>query len=82
MFGVSRARVTQHLNLLKLPSAIVNYLAYCTDPVVLDYFTERRLRPMTLTPDKTNVLHWFSAMLSEIRAADSQHAPSECERSA
>ena len=82
MFGVSRARVTQHLNLLKLPPAIVNYLADCANPDVTSYFTERRLRPMTLSPDKTGVLNWFSAMMSEIKAADSYHAPSGCERGA
>jgi hypothetical protein len=67
MFDVSRARVTQHLNLLKLPSRIVAYLADCTDLNVLSYFTERRLRPMTTKADKAEVLRWFSAAVSEIK---------------
>ena len=70
VFGVSRARVTQHLNLLKLPSRIVDYLADCTDPDILSHFTERRLRPMTMTADKAELLGWFSAELAEIRGHD------------
>jgi hypothetical protein len=82
MFGVSRARVTQHLNLLKLPSGIVNYLADCTDPDVLGYFTERHLRPMTMTADKAEILRWFSAELAEIRDKATEHVNSEQRRSA
>ena len=67
MFGVSRARVTQYLNLLKLPSAIVNYLADSTDRATLHYFTERRLRPMSVAADKANALSRFSAALAEIQ---------------
>jgi hypothetical protein len=46
--GVSRARVTEHLNLRKLPSGIVDYLADRTDPDVLRYFTERHLPSQAL----------------------------------
>jgi len=53
IFGISRARVTQHLNLLKLPTVIVGFLESNEDPAILDYFTERRLRPLTrLTNDQ------------------------------
>lgn len=81
MFDVSRARVTQHLNLLKLPSRIVDYLADRTDPDVLSYFTERRLRPLTMEADKAEVLRWFSAAVSAIREraaedADASHTNS------
>ena len=82
MFGVSRGRVTQHLNLLKLPSRIVDYLADCTDPVVLGYFTERRLRPMTMKADKAEVLRWFSAAVSEIKERATEDAIAEHRRSA
>ena len=75
--GLSRARITQLLNLLKLPSAIVAYLADCADPDVLDYFTERRLRPMTLVADKTAVLNSFSATLSQIKATDRDSSDSD-----
>ena len=64
--GMSRARVTQLLNLLKLPSSIVDYLANCADPAIISYFTERRLRPMTMAADKAEVLRWFSALLGEV----------------
>jgi hypothetical protein len=82
MFGVSRARVTQHLNLLKLPSRIVDYLADCTDPDILGYFTERRLRPMAMKADKADVLRWFSAAVSEIREIAAEGATREERRSA
>jgi len=77
MFGVSRARVTQYLNLLKLPLAIVDYLADCTVPGVLNYFTERRLRPLTTRANKAEVLRWFSAELAEIRDKATEHVDSD-----
>lgn len=51
MFGVSRARVTQYLNLLKLPSAISVHLAESSDPKIIGYFTESRLRLFRLVHD-------------------------------
>ena len=48
IFGVSRPRVTQYLNLLKLPKVVRDYLLEHDDePVIISYFTERRLRPLT-----------------------------------
>ena len=69
MFGVSRARVTRHLNLLKLPSVIVDALAECQDAGIVGYFTEGRLRPLTVMADPASVLAQFSAMLAEARCA-------------
>lgn len=44
-YGMSRARVTQYLNLLKLPDEIINFLKTNKDKEsVLRYFTERRIR--------------------------------------
>jgi len=43
-FGVSRARVCQYLNLLKLPKEMVNHIESIDDPEESRYFTERRLR--------------------------------------
>ena len=65
MFGVSRARVTQHLNLLKLPSAIVDALAECEDAGIVGYFTERPLRPLTAIADPGRVMAEFAAMVAE-----------------
>jgi biotin operon repressor len=48
IFGVSRARVTQHLNLLKLTKQIIKFLYKNKEnSEVRKYFTERRLRPLT-----------------------------------
>src|SRR5690606_11832961 len=45
--GMTRARVTQLLNLLKLPPAIVAELSAAKDPAQIAYYTERRLRAIT-----------------------------------
>ena len=46
-YGISRARVTQYLNLLKLPDEIVDFLkANTNQETVLRYFTERKLREL------------------------------------
>ena len=63
----SRARVTQLLNLLKLPSAVVACLHDCENPAVLGYFTERRLRSITAATDEAEVVKRFSALLSKAR---------------
>jgi len=42
--GVSRARVSQILNLLKLAPEIKDYLRNTQDGRILRFFTERRLR--------------------------------------
>ena len=43
-FGVSRARVCQMLNLLRLPDEILDYVEDLDEPEGLKQFTERRLR--------------------------------------
>ena len=65
MFGVSRARVTQYLNLLKLPSAITGYLAESNDANIISYFTERRLRQLTSLQDDGQAVQRFREMLQE-----------------
>jgi len=45
--GLTRARVTQLFNLLKLPPAIVAELSAAKDPAQIVFYTERRLRPVT-----------------------------------
>jgi len=45
-FGVTRVRVWQMLNLLKLDSRIIDHLENITDPKVNNFWTERKLRPL------------------------------------
>ncbi len=44
--GVSRARVTQILNLLKLPESIIEKVCAMGDPLLKPEVTEHRLRPL------------------------------------
>lgn len=63
--GLSRTRVTQALNLLKLPRPIIQFLANCQDPAILGYFTERRLRPLTKLANDAEKTDGFGSMLAE-----------------
>lgn len=66
IFGVSRARVVQYLNLLKLPNPIIDYMIKnCEDKTVCQFFTERRLRPLTQIEDKMKCLEKFNTLLNE-----------------
>ena len=64
--GVSRARVTQLLSLLKLPAPIVQFLTRCRDPIVLCHFSERRLRPLAKLPSDAEGLAAFRKMLEHL----------------
>ena len=44
----------------KLPSEIRDFLAGAKDPAVLQYFTERRLRPLTIMPSDEDKIARFS----------------------
>jgi hypothetical protein len=66
MFGKTRARVTQMMNLLKLPAQIVTFLSECQEPVILEYFTERRLRPLIQIRDMEETLTTFDDMLEVV----------------
>ena len=44
--GLTRARITQLLNLLKLPPDIVQELNAAQEPARIAFYTERRLRPL------------------------------------
>ena len=50
-FNVSRARVCQMLNLLKLPEEIKGYLLSIKDTEEHNYFTERKLRQIATLDD-------------------------------
>ena len=68
IFGVSRARVTQYLNLLKLPKRIIKFLDNNRENIkVKKYFTERRLRPLTWMDKKVQCIEKFNEIL---RASD------------
>jgi DNA repair protein RadC len=55
--GISRARVTQILNLLKLNSLIVKKLEKLGDPLKSKIITERMLRPyVNKSPQEQKVL--------------------------
>ena len=45
-FGVTRVRVWQMLNLLKLDKRIIDYLLNISDPKENNFWTERRLRTL------------------------------------
>ena len=51
--GLIKARVTQIMNLLKLPANVKGFLASLQDPMEIQRYSERRLRK-SLT-DKTKV---------------------------
>jgi len=51
-FGISRPMVSYHLALVtRLPASFVDWLRACDDPIVLKFFSERRLRPVTRIAD-------------------------------
>ena len=65
IFGVSRARVTQFLNLLKLPQIIIHYLDHNQDNLLIRKFlTERRLRPLTWIDDDEECVRRFESLIS------------------
>ena len=66
ILGVSRERVYQLTSLVtKLPPQIKDFLAGTEDPVLLRFFTERRLRPLTMIPDGEAQMAQFDALLAE-----------------
>jgi hypothetical protein len=67
IIGVSRERVYQMTALVtKLPAEIKDILAGAKDPAVLQYFTERRLRPLTIMPTDEDKMERFREMLAEV----------------
>ena len=65
IIGVSRERVYQLTALVtKLPPRIKDFLASAEDPAVLRFFTERRLRPLTMIPDGEAQMAQFAQLLA------------------
>ena len=66
IFGVSRARVTQYLNLLKLPKSIIHFLDENQGNLqIRKYLTERRLRPLTWMDNKEQCMKKFNEMINK-----------------
>jgi hypothetical protein len=68
IIGVSRERVYQLTSLVtKLPPRIKDFLAGTKDPDLLRFFTERRLRPLTMIPDAEAQMAQFAGLLAEVK---------------
>ena len=69
--GISRARVCQTLNILKLPSPILDFVRVHHSPEYRATLTERRLRPLTAVDDESRQLALSRGILDEaIGASD------------
>jgi hypothetical protein len=64
--GVSRARVTQITNLLRLDSEVQEKLLKLEDQRAIRFFSERRLRPLIQIEDPRRQLREFERMLAQI----------------
>ena len=49
----------------KLPGEIIDFLVSKNDPVYLGYFTERRLRPLTLMESDEEKMERFKGMVED-----------------
>ena len=68
ILGVSRERVYQLTALVtKLPPQIKDFLIGTEDPAVLRFFTERRLRPLTMIPDGEKQMAQFAELLTSAK---------------
>ena len=71
--GISKARLTQIMNLLKLAPEIREYLKDLNDPSPLYYFNEKRLRPIASIEDKQKQLAKFADLKRKIEVKESGH---------
>jgi len=65
--GISRARVTQILNLLQLPEAIQEALQCPPPPLEIHAFSERRLRALLSCGDDETRLRQWDELLRELK---------------
>ncbi|MCK5606178.1 hypothetical protein KAR91_30040 [Candidatus Pacearchaeota archaeon] len=65
-FNVSRARVSQMLNLLNLDESIRGYLSSIDDAQKHNFFTERKLRNIAIIKDKKEQNSRFRKLVSDI----------------
>jgi hypothetical protein len=64
--GVSRARITQVMNLLRLASEVQERLLRLEDQKAIRFFSEHRLRPLTQIEDPNQQVREFERMLTQI----------------
>ncbi len=64
--GVSRARITQIMNLQKLAPDVQKHLLALQDQKSIRFFTEHRLRPLVQIDDPKRQLREFRRMLGQI----------------
>jgi hypothetical protein len=64
--GISKARLTQIMNLLKLAPEIQEYLKSLNDPSLLSFFNEKRLRPIANIKDNQIQLEKFKELKRNI----------------
>jgi hypothetical protein len=66
-FGITRARVSQIMGLLKLPEEIQKTLLGFEDQRAIRYFSERRLRPLLKITEPAKQVEEFSRMMGRVR---------------
>ena len=64
--GVSRVRITQIMNLLRLDSEVHERLLGLEDQRAIRFFSERRLRPLIQIEDPRRQMREFERMLAQI----------------
>ena len=64
--GLTRARVTQVLNLLKLPDSVIQELGAFCDEAQIAFYTERRLRPITRIKNTREQINAFRRLRAQI----------------
>lgn len=67
--GITRARVSQIMGLLKLPEEIQRVLLGLNDQRAIRFFSERRLRSLLMMPGQGRQVWEFNRMLGEISLA-------------
>jgi hypothetical protein len=72
--GVSRIRLYQMLNVLKLPHPILEFILSADTPEARELLTERRLRPLTQAKDTSQQLALFRHLLQEAGLASASEA--------
>jgi hypothetical protein len=65
--GVSRVRITQVMNLLKLAPEVQEQLLRLEDDKAVRFFRERRLRPLIQLEDPKRQVDEFQKMLAQVR---------------
>jgi hypothetical protein len=60
--GQSKARLAQAMSLLKLAPEILSYIKKLDDLELLNYFNEKRLRPIASIEDKHTQLEKFEKL--------------------